>query len=233
MSIHSYRFLMHQILKMKLPTMSLLRIQQITSCLKIRAIQSFLSEFMEDWSSGEGVGFPFQGFKGPKSTQSFIIPRSIKWIPRNSGDLVIKSKLFPHSGSVPLRQLSPSIKRGHKVFFWVKTYQIDLHSRTCWTYNKNECCFLYGQYFSEKTIVGKLLGSKFSSNKRKEVLTWRNAVLRQVKSYVDNNLNSTKVNVIDPTKDNFTQPLTIKETLDELLLSISTDKDLQLHLNRL
>ena len=48
--------------------------------------------------------------------------------------------------------------------------------------------------------------------------------------------------MIDPTKDNFTQPLTIKETLDELevyrddyyrALSISTDKDLQLHLNRL
>ena len=67
-------------------------------------------------------------------------------------------------------------------------------------------------------------------------------MLRQAKSYVDNNLNSTKVNMIDPTKDNFTQPLTIKETLDELevyrddyyrALSISTDKDLQLHLNRL
>ena len=78
MSIHSYRFLMHQILKTKLPTTSLLRIQQITSCLKIRAIQSFLSEFMEDWPSGEGAGFPFQGFKGAKSTQSFIIPISIK-----------------------------------------------------------------------------------------------------------------------------------------------------------
>ena len=43
--------------------------------------------------------------------------------------------------------------------------------------------------------------------------------LRQVKSYIDNNLNPTKVNVIDPTKDNFTQPLSIKEVLDELKFS--------------
>ena len=43
--------------------------------------------------------------------------------------------------------------------------------------------------------------------------------LRQVKKHIDNNLNPTKVNVIDPTKDNFTQPLSIKEVLDELKFS--------------
>ena len=40
-------------------------------------------------------------------------------------------------------------------------------------------------------------------------------MLRQVKSYIDNNTNPAKVNVIDPTKENITRPLSTKEILDE------------------
>ena len=40
--------------------------------------------------------------------------------------------------------------------------------------------------------------------KKKKVLTRRNALLKQVKSYIDINLTPAKLNVIDPTKDNFT-----------------------------
>ena len=40
-------------------------------------------------------------------------------------------------------------------------------------------------------------------------------MLRQVKSYIDNNTNPAKVNVIDPTKENITQQLSTKEILDE------------------
>ena len=39
------------------------------------------------------------------------------------------------------------------------------------------------------------------SGKKEEVLAWRNTLLRQVKSYIDNNLNPAKVNEIDSTKD--------------------------------
>ena len=75
--------------------------------------------------------------------------------------------------------------------------------------------------------------------KRKRLL--RNMLLRQVKSYLDNNLNLAKGNVIDLTKDNFPQPLGITEFLDGLeiskddyyrVLSISKDEDLELHLKR-
>ena len=38
-----------------------------------------------------------------------------------------------------------------------------------------------------------------------------NTLLRQVKSYINDNLSSAKVNAIDPTKDNFTQALSISE----------------------
>ena len=72
-------------------------------------------------------------------------------------------------------------------------------------------------------------------------LTWRNTLLKQVKSYIDNNLNPAKINVIDSTKDIFTQPLGVQEILDELeiskvtyyrALSISKDEYLELHLKR-
>ena len=37
----------------------------------------------------------------------------------------------------------------------------------------------------------------------------RNTLLRQFKSCIDYNLNSAKVNVIDPIKDNLTLPLSV------------------------
>ena len=52
-------------------------------------------------------------------------------------------------------------------------------------------------------------------------------------------LNPTKINVINPIRDNFTQPLSVKNILDELEISkgdyyralpISKNEDLELHL---
>ena len=40
------------------------------------------------------------------------------------------------------------------------------------------------------------------------------------KSWNDSNLNPAKVSSINPTKDNFTQPLSIKKILDQLEISI-------------
>ena len=57
-------------------------------------------------------------------------------------------------------------------------------------------------YFTEKTVIAKTLDSKFSNDKKKKLLTWRNTKLRKVKSYIDNNPNPAKENVIDPIKDN-------------------------------
>ena len=54
--------------------------------------------------SGWGAGFPIQGPRvqnhgvAPRSAQPFILPRSIKWVPWISGELVVKSKLRPRSG---------------------------------------------------------------------------------------------------------------------------------------
>ena len=67
--------------------------------------------------------------------------------------------------------------------------------------------------------IAKPLDSKFSNEEKHEILSWRHTLLSKVKSYADNNLYPAKVNVIDPTKDNFTQSLGVKEVLDELQIS--------------
>ena len=52
----------------------------------------------------EGTGFPIQGSHVPnhcvaqRSTQPFILPRSIKRVPQISEDVVVKNKLHPQNG---------------------------------------------------------------------------------------------------------------------------------------
>ena len=129
-----------------------------------------------------------------------------------------------------------------ELFEFVKTYQFHAHSKTYWKYNKNECRFSYGQLFTEKTIIAKSLYSELTNDEKQEDLAWRKTLLKKVRKYIDDNLNPAKVNVIDPTKDNFTQPLSIQEILDELEiskddyykgLSVSKNDDSELHLKRL
>ena len=109
----------------------------------------------------------------------------------------------------------PDYLNDSEFFELVKTYQVHVHSKASWKYNKNDHLFSCGRYFTEKTIITKLLGSKFSNDLKQEILTWRNTLLGQVKRYTDNNVNPSKVNVIDLTKDNFTQTLSVKEILNE------------------
>ena len=79
--------------------------------------------------------------------------------------------------------------------------------------------FSYGCYFTEKPIIAQPLYSKFTNKEKQEILTWRNTLLMQVKSYNDTNIYPAKVNVIDPTKENFSQPLSVNEILYELEIS--------------
>ena len=73
---------------------------------------------LEQWPCGYGAGFPIHGSRvqnhwvAPTSTQPFILPRSIKWVPGHSRDWGGKSKLPPRSYSVALKQLSPIHKIG-------------------------------------------------------------------------------------------------------------------------
>ena len=55
-------------------------------------------------------------------------------------------------------------------------------------------------------MIVKPLVSKFSNDEKQ-------GILKEVKRYIDNNFNPEKLNVIDPTKDIFTQPLSVREIL--------------------
>ena len=52
----------------------------------------FHEHLLEQWPSGQGA-------VAPRSTQPFILPRSVKWVPEISGNLVVISKLPPRSGA--------------------------------------------------------------------------------------------------------------------------------------
>ena len=91
----------------------------------------------------------------------------------------------------------PKHMSDQELFELVKTYQVHVHSRSSWKYNKNDCCFSCGCYFTEKAIITNLLDCKFSNDENTEVLTLRNTLLKQVKCYIDNNLYPAKVNLID------------------------------------
>ena len=73
------------------------------------------------------------------------------------------------------------------------------------------------------------------------ILMWRKALPLKLKSYIDNHLNLTKANIIDPRKENFVQPLSILEILAEIqmvhdkydrVFSISKDDNLELNLKK-
>ena len=81
-----------------------------------------------------------------------------------------------------------------QLFELVRTYQVHAHSRTCWKYNKNECRFWYGWYFTEKVIIVKPLDSQLSNDEKEGALIWRNALLKKVKGYIDINLKCRRSN---------------------------------------
>ena len=68
-----------------------------------------------------------------------------------------------------------------------------------------------------------------------------NPLLKEVKNNINNYLNSAKVNMKYPTRDNLSQPINVKQVLYEIMISkdnyyiallISKKVHLQLHLKR-
>ena len=54
----------------------------------------------------------------PKLNQLFILPRPINLVLGTPGDLMVKSKLSPRTGSVVLKQFNPIHKKRPKSFFF-------------------------------------------------------------------------------------------------------------------
>ena len=67
----------------------------------------------------------------PRSTQPFILQRSIKWAPGISGNLVVKVTCLIEVALKPWGSWNPSIKRGYKVF--LKKIKSKLLPSTKWS----------------------------------------------------------------------------------------------------
>ena len=204
-------------------------------------VEVFFKEIIIDGPLGKtnyyAIGIEFQE-RGSPHVHSFIWILNVPNIQNEAAYHEAAIKFIEQTVNAQV----PDPLNDPELFEFVKTYQVHAHSKTCWKYNKNECRFSYGQFFTEKSIIAKPLDSELTNDEKQEDLAWRKTLLKKVRKYIDDNLNPAKINAIDTTKDNFTQPLSIQEILDELeiskddyykALSVSKNEDSELHLKRL
>ena len=123
----------------------------------------------------------------------------------------------------------------------MKTYQKHTHSTTCRKYKNVACRFGFGRFFTDQTIIADPLPAEMSDVEKENKLSQRETILNKVKQYIDTELNPNNINFLDPTKSKFKELKSISEILNELelteseyyeALSISSDKDFQIHFKR-
>ena len=121
----------------------------------------------------------------------------------------------------------------------VTTYQVHRHSKSCRKYKNQQCRYHFGRFFTERTIIAKPIDPSVSN--RDEILKERKTILSPVKEYIDNHFDPRYNNILDPLKDNYKEPKTIDQILNELgipkdvyyeNLAISTDTGFQIHYKR-
>ena len=132
----------------------------------------------------------------------------------------------------------PNQKENPHLHELVKMYQLHNHSKSCRKYKNVACRYSFGKFFTDQTIISEPLPKDMNENDKNAKLQHRENILSKVKSYIDEHLNPTKVNFLNPSKEGFcvlpdiptilrTLELTEKEYYDAL--SISSDNDFQLH----
>jgi len=123
----------------------------------------------------------------------------------------------------------------------VKTYQTHYHSKSCRKYKNIDCRNSFGKYFCSETIISIPLTDDLANDEKENILRARKQVLDKVKEYINQNLDPKHNNIHDPEKDNFREPKTIEEILDELeiphdmyyhFLKISPDSSYQINFKR-
>ncbi|XP_066911584.1 uncharacterized protein [Clytia hemisphaerica] len=121
----------------------------------------------------------------------------------------------------------------------VTTYQVHRHSKSCRKYKNQPCRYHFGRFFTERTIIAKPIDPSVSN--RDEILKERKTILSPVKKYIDDHFDPRYNNTLDPLKDNYEEPKSIDEILNELEipkdvyyknLAISTDTGFQIHYKR-
>ena len=90
---------------------------------------------------------------------------------------------------MPDAQLTPEF------YDLVKSYQIHHYSKNCHKYKNEKCCFHFGQYFTDCTILARPLEATLSCAKKKEILSERSRLLQVLSEYINDQLSPLKHNI--------------------------------------
>ena len=140
-----------------------------------------------------------------------------------------------------IRSDLPDPNNERALFELVKTYQIYRHSKTCREYRNEKCRFRFGKFFTNKTIIAQTLAGSVPPDVKLQRLQQRNNILKNMENCIDNELNLSKKNFLDSTKEDYEELKLIDEILASLetskhnyeeALSISDDNDFQMHYKR-
>ena len=105
------------------------------------------------------------------------------------------------------------------LFKLVTTYQVYSHSKSCRKYKNEKCRYHFGKCFTDHTIISIPLDSNLPEDVKNNILNERDRISRNVKEYIDNNLNPKKRNILNPLKENYEKVPNIPDILKELNLT--------------
>ena len=89
------------------------------------------------------------------------------------------------------------------LFKLVKTCQIHHDSKTCRKYRNEKCRFHFGKFFRTRTIIAQPLEDSVPEDNKRTKIQYRNTILKKVKNCIDNELNPSKKNFLNKTKDDY------------------------------
>ena len=127
------------------------------------------------------------------------------------------------------------------MFELVKNFQLHRHSKTFQKFSNRKSRFNFCRFFTERTIVAKLLSERLTEHEKAEIMFVRSTILNKVKANIDR-IEFVKYNFYDKTRDDFEHVGSINCISNQLgifeedyynALSISDDNDFQVHLKRL
>ena len=79
---------------------------------------------------------------------------------------------------------------------------------------------VFGKFFTNKTIIEKALADSVLPDVKLQKMQQRNNILKKVKNYIDNELNPSKKNFLDSTKEDYEE----LKSIDEILASLEISK---------
>ena len=79
------------------------------------------------------------------------------------------------------------------MFELVKNFQLHRHSKSYQKFSNGKSRFNFCRFFTERTIVAKLLSERLTEHEKAEIIFVRSTILNKVKANIDSELNSSNI----------------------------------------